>query len=267
MVRALFFLLLISASLCAQDGTVSKKARRRLKADTTALLNDAYKIAAVQLTQTNFQDQRMTPLVFSGIGAALDLQGIRYSDKHYRDFQVKANYNVSRVDMSSNSYLHHSKFEFNLSYYWRLNKAHKEKIYLGGSFTNMMNVRYYPSLGNNALAFDFSSGWAPTVAWVKENFLKRKLIFQAKGGVNLVSFVSRYPEFVYTGSEDRIMFVGQFNRLFVEVGLSPKVRYSVENRYYFAYVFDAYAFSSAIDGNKIRSYVNGIKFAYWLKTK
>jgi len=266
MVKHLLVLLMFAGQSYAQDSTLSRWDRYKLKREKKALLNDQYKSASLYFNQTGFQDQRMSPLVFNGYGTALDLQSIRYSDKSFREFQMRGMYNLSNVPVKS-SYLHFTKLDLNYSYHWRLSKSNAEKIYVGGTLNNMMNIRFYPTLGNNALAFDFSTGLSPSVVWVKEELCEKNLILQVKGGVNLVSYVVRYPQFVFNGTESKVMPITQFNRVFFEVGLSPILRYSKENRCYFAYVFDAYAFSSSIDGSKIRTYVNGFKFAYWLKTK
>jgi len=267
MVKYLFLFLMFCGAVHAQDSTLTRRQRYKLKRERSALLNAGYKLVAINFTQTGLQDQRMSPLVFNGYGAGLDLQSIRYSNKSFRDMQFRGMYNAAVVDVVPESYLHFSKADVNYSYHWRLNSSSKEKIYLGGGFNNMLNMRYYPVLGNNSLGFDVSTGFSPSVVWVKEGLFNKNILLQAKGGFSAVAFVLRYPAFVYGGSESKVKMISQFNRVFFEVGLSPKLKYSKENRYYFAYVFDAYAFSSSIDSNKIRAYINGIKFAYWLKTK
>ncbi|MFT6716683.1 MAG: hypothetical protein ACJA0Q_001330 [Saprospiraceae bacterium] len=267
MIKFLMLLLVLCGGVYGQDTTLTRKERFKIKRDQRALLNDKYKIASLYFTQTGFQDQRMSPLVFSGYGTALDLQTTRYSDKSFRDFQVRGMYNMSAVSVLPNAVSHFSKVDVNYSCHWRIKKTSKEKIYFGGGFNNMMNFRYYPLLANNSLGFDLSTGLSPSVVWIKENVFRKKLVLQAKGGFTAVAFVLRYPQFVYNGTESTVKVVSQFSRVFFEIGLAPKFKYSEENRYYFAYVFDAYAFSSAVDGNKIRTYVNGIKFGFWLKTK
>ncbi|MFT6745883.1 MAG: hypothetical protein ACJAZ2_000221 [Glaciecola sp.] len=267
MTKYLLLLLVLSGAVYGQDSTLTRKERCKIKREQRALLNDSYKLAALYFNQTGFQDQRMSPLVFDGSGGALDLQSIRYSDKSFRGFQIRGMYNLSAVDVASESLMHYSKVDVNYSYHWRVNNGSAQKVYLGAAYNNMINVRFYPVLSNNSLGFDMSSGLSPSVVWIKEGLFDKNIILQAKGGVTAVAFVLRYPEFAYNGTESKVMVAGRYNRVFLEIGLAPKLKYSAENRFYFAYVFDAYAFLSPVDGNKIRSYVNGIKFAYWLKTK
>jgi hypothetical protein len=282
MIKYLLLLLMFCKVTYAQDSSAtsnttntktikttktSRKESRENRRSERAKLNDRYKMLSLYVTQTGLQDQRMSPLVFSGYGAALDIQTIRYSDKSYRDMQFRIMYNMSSVSVAPSSYLHYSKGDINYSYHWRIRKGSQQKIYMGGSFNNMINFRYYAALANNSVGMDLSSGLSPSVVWVKENLFAKNIVLQVKGGFSAVAFVLRYPKFVYNGTESKLLFATQFNRVFFELGLSPKLKYSKENRYYFAYVFDAYAFSSSVDGNKIRAYTNGFKFAYWIKTK
>lgn len=267
MVKKTLFFLLLSHCAISQDSTLTSKEERVSAREKKAQLNNRYYVAGICGTQTGVQDQRMSSLVFGGVGGGLDLQMVAYSDRSYRDLQLRAFYNPVSTSIAPGAVMHATKSDLNYSYLWRLKKTSAHKIYLGGSVNSMGNVRYFPPLVNNSVGVDISLGLSPVMVWVKEKIFKRNLLLQVKGGFNMLTFSLRYPQFVYAGREYQIKTVGQFNRLFFEIGLSPQFKYSKENRYYFAYVFDAYAFSSSIDGNKIRTYMNGIKFAYWLKTK
>ena len=132
---------------------------------------------------------------------------------------------------------------------------------------NLLNIRYYPLVGNTALGFDYTASLSPSLMYLKERIFKKNIILLVKGGFSAVCLVIRYPEFSYTRIESQFLTVGKYNRLFFEVGIAPKLKYSKENRFYIAYVFDAYTFGSSNDDKRLSNYVNGIKVAYWLKTK
>ena len=83
------FIVLLSSSTYAQDSTLTKKEKRQLKRIDRAKSHEQYKVGALCLTQTGIQDTRMSSLIFRGIGAGIDFQNLIYSEKSYREFQLK----------------------------------------------------------------------------------------------------------------------------------------------------------------------------------
>lgn len=225
-----------------------------------------YNTGGFHFSYSGFQDTRMSPLIYRGIGGGFDFQTISYSDKSFKSLQFKFSYNLMYSKVVSDQALNLGGINFNYNYQRRI-KTVRERFYVGGSIENIFGARLFSSLGNNAFGMHDNFVVSPSLSYVWEGFLKDNWNLIARGGVGVFSLSLRYPEFAYTGVEFQVLGIGKYNRYFFEIGISPLLKNSKENRFYFSYLFDAYSFSSSNDDKKIAQYQHGFKFSYFLKTK
>lgn len=271
-------LLVISFAFCssflfAQEkaDTLSRKEKKilkkQLKKQQFLENNDAYRIAGLMVSQTQFQDTRMSPLIFAGGGAALDLKYLRFGNKYMKQRQFRLQYHLLGVDELEDAYMHSLKMDFAYSLKRKLNFP-LGKFYLGANINNQFSPRIYSPLGNNALAMDNSLSFSPGFFWLLEKtYRKRTCYLSVQGGFNLLNLVIRYPYFTYGGTELQLSSLNRYQRIFLEITAAPRLKNSQENHWSISYVFDAYSLSSPIDEKGVANYFNGIKFSYWLKTK
>lgn len=248
------------------DSSLSWAERWRACKDSAAANNETYRTGGIAAAYSGLQDTRMSPLIFRGMGVALDVQRLSYGTKKLSDWQLKLTYIAGFSNRDQYSPMHLGRIDLNYAYQRKI-PTKKGKLYLGAALNNLLNLRLYNPLGNNAFAMDYTLALSPKATWLLENIGKKNSMLLVSGGLSAVSFALRYPEFAYRGLEIQVLGMGRFNRYFFEIGWSPKLRYSNENRMYVAYLFDAYNFASSNDGKKVSQYVNSVKFAYFLKTK
>lgn len=225
-----------------------------------------YNTGGFHFSYAGFQDTRMSPLIYRGIGGAFDFQTISYSDKSFKSMQLKFLYNLMYSKVSGSQALHFGGINFNYNYQRRIKKV-KERFYVGGTVENIIGARLFNPLGNNAFGFHDNFVLSPLVSYVWEEFINKNWNLIARGGFGVFSLSLRYPEYAYTGIEFQVLGIGKYNRYFFEIGISPRLKNSMENRFYFSYLFDAYSFSSSNDDKKLAQYQHGFKFSYFLKTK
>ena len=247
--------------------TITKKEKKLIKKNLFVQNNDAFKTAGIIVSQNQFQDTRMSPLIFSGIGVGVNFNYTRFGHKYMKIRQLRLQYNALNNNELPDEFMHLAKLEYS----YGLHKKFKfpiGKLYLGGSINNLLNTRLYFPLGNNALAADNSLSLSPTFFWIHEKpFFKRSTYFAIQGGFNLLNFCMRYPQFIYTGLEAQLLSMNNYNKFFIELQFLPRLKYSKENHFNLSYIFEAYTFSSQNDQKRIANYFNGIKIGYWLKTK
>lgn len=241
-----------------------KKAKKKAKKDSIAEANDHYLMLAPFLVQSQFQDQRMTDIVFGAWGIGLDFNRYRYSNKSAADFSFKPLYAAGSTDVTSTA--HFMRLDLKYGYHRRI-KTVPYKFFVGGTAENLFGFKLYPALGNNTLAFENVVSLSPSFIWMNENLCDRGWFLVVKGGFSVGSFSVRYPRFTYNLAELQWHLPHSYTRVFGEIAWSPKLRYSEENRFYLSYGFEMASFSSDIDQAKTAYYINSLKLTYWLKTK
>lgn len=267
MKRILSILLMLVATWCfGQEDTLSFWKKRRLKKDTFALNNDSYKIGGLAITYSGSQDTRMSPLIFRGAGVNMAFDKLTYNSKRVRQWSFGLSYNPGVIYGPWSTPMHRTKVDIDYSYERKIAEP-LGKLYVGGTFFNSLNTRFYGPLGNNAFGLDHSAGIAISSRWMKEHFITEKWMLMAGAKLSLFSLAVRFPEYAYFGTEIQFLPLVKYNRFNFEVLLSKRYNYSKENRWSAGYFFEAYRFGSSNDDKVLAQYIHGLKLAYWLKSK
>ena len=270
---ALALILLVTA--CVERGisqtvsiadTLSKKERKQREAAAFAARNEVYRMTALGVGQTQVQDLRMSPLVYSGLGLYLDLSAFRYGTKSLRELRFTMGYSAANNQIGSSSLMHLPKLMLDYTLQRRVSIP-EGKMYLGASVTNEGNARIYLPLGNNAFATDYQFSLNPSISFVKENIRNSRWSLWIRSNIGLAGLTIRYPRFTYEGIETQFLFAGWYRRWQFELAGVRAFRFEEHNRFYVAYQFELYRFNSPIDGHPISQYLNKIKVAFWLHRK
>ena len=255
-----------SSSLEAKDDTSSFWSRRAARRKKFAERNDSYKIGEVFFANSGIQDTRNSPLIFEGYGVGITLGNLMYGTKSLNSFEMSFRYSQVETEVDVENAMHVFQGDINYSHQRKI-KVSKGKLYVGASINNLINGRLYLPLGNNAVSFDYSAALLVEATWIKESFLKNNWLFKVNTGFALLSYNMRFPKFAFTGLEHSVSTMNRYNKMFVNLGISPKLKNSKENRWYVGYSFNFYGLASSLDQKRVGQYIHAIKWAYWLKSK
>ena len=77
----------------AQDlASLSQQEKKAQEKEAYIARNDFFRMTSIAIAQTQTQDLRMSPLIYSGVGAYLDLCSFRRGDKSFRALMLTLSY-------------------------------------------------------------------------------------------------------------------------------------------------------------------------------
>ncbi|MBI1183809.1 hypothetical protein GC194_06035 [bacterium] len=269
----LLLLVLCTGSTWGQDSTGNFATRwwhkQQLKSEARALKYDTYRIGGPSLGFADVQDSKMAPNIYSGATAGFHLGWHEYSEKWFSQLMLEAAFgSLGFQDNHGKGYtLFRSGFNYSIL---RKTNWMRQHLRLGAGLDALNYLKSYNYLQNSSLNNDLAVGIMPMAMYqAGHNLLGRPSIFYAKASFNAFSFLMRYPKYNLNLNQGEIFWqpVGGFNRVRIELAVSPKIKWSQENRFELKYSWDFYSFNEKQNLVAVHTAQHNISINWWFKTR
>lgn len=267
----LFFALLSCKALQAQDSLnfwqrfMKKQAE---KAEMQAEKFDNYTVLGISAVGQQFQDTRMSPGIYTGIGGGIRQSFWRMDSNSISRFRTDLSFTFPGLESGFNedyqSFLYSQDYMFVGKTGWL-----SGNLYIGGSIDAIDHFRNHSAIGNSSLNNDLAFALQPTLLWwYPTNWKGRSSWLYAELHGSLVN--ARWSSPTYSVSHEpswSFGTIGQYNRWRLMLGYSWLRKWSKENRFGLSYSFDVLAFNRNENLFQYRFVQHSISFNWWMKTR
>lgn len=215
------------------------------------------------------QDTRMSPLLYHAPAATLVFEDRTYRPREIVLFAATGHFAFPLTEDTR------SGREQYLNLRGTVDAAYQRRIaeldlYGGGSLSFTANQRLYTALSNSSFNFDLIASANAALRWDEAfTLFERPASWHLQAIAPTFSWVLRSPAYGVQLSGDQSIwaFPWRFYRLRLNVGITSRLKHSLENRIAIDYRYDFYGMRDQASGHSLSLGVHAITLGFALKTK